>query len=78
MGGMFTVLNQSNVHGLLPQGTVRLAGGDWSETLPPGLLSESLGSGLVQPGKRRRFVLPVDVPQGVASVRASFEMSPRR
>ncbi len=73
-----TVQNQSNVHGLLPQGTVRLAAGGWTETLPPGLLSESLGSGLVQPGKRRRFVLPVDVPEGVTSVSASLEMSPRR
>lgn len=75
---MIIVQNHSNVHGLLPQGTVHLAAGNWTETLPPGLLSETIGSGLVQPGKRRKFVLPVDVPQGVTSVRASLEMSARR
>jgi hypothetical protein len=72
-----TVQNQSNVHGLLPQSTVRVVAGDWSETLTPGLLSDTLGSGLVKPGHRRKFVLPVDVPQSVTAVRASLETNAR-
>jgi fimbrial chaperone protein len=73
-----TVQNPTKVHALLPQSTIRLSGGAWSETLQPGLLSERLGSGLVQPGKQRKFVLPVDLPAGVTSVQASLDMIPRR
>ncbi len=73
-----TVLNPTNVHALLPQSTVRLAGGSWSETLPSGLLSEHLGSGLVQPGKRRKFILPVEVPANVGAIQASVEMRPQK
>lgn len=73
-----TVQNPGRVHALLPQATVRLAGRGWSETVSPGLLSERIGSGLVQPGKQRRFVLPVELPPGVASVQASLVMSQRR
>jgi fimbrial chaperone protein len=73
-----TVQNPTRIHALLPQSTIRLNGGGWSQTLPPGLLSEQLGTGLVQPGKRRRFVLPVELPQGVTSIQASIDMSTRK
>ena len=73
-----TLQNPGKVHALLPQATVRLSGAGWSETLTPARLSETLGSGLVQPGKRRKFVLPVDLPAGVGSVQASLELGPRR
>jgi P pilus assembly chaperone PapD len=72
-----TVQNPSQVHALLPRATIHLNSGDWSSTLTPRLLSERVGIGLVQPGKRRRFVLPVDLPAGVTSVQASLEMSPK-
>jgi P pilus assembly chaperone PapD len=73
-----TVANPSPVHALLPQATVHLASGGWSSTLPPGVLSERIGIGLVQPGRKRRFVLPVELPPEVNSVEASLEMGPRR
>jgi fimbrial chaperone protein len=73
-----TVQNPTKIHALLPQTTIRLSAGGWSETLPPGLLSERLGSGLVQPGRQRKFVLPVDLPPTVSSIQASIEMMPRR
>lgn len=72
-----TVQNPSNVHALLPRSTIQLSSGDWSSTLTPRQLSERVGIGLVQPGKRRRFILPVDLPPGVNSVQASLEMAPR-
>lgn len=72
-----TVENPSNVHALLPRSTIRLAAGSWSSTLTPRQLGERVGIGLVQPGKRRRFILPVELPPGVNSVQASLEMSPR-
>lgn len=73
-----TVQNPGRIHALLPQASVKLSSGSWAETLAPGRLSETLGSGLVQPGKRRRFVLPVVVPPGVTRIEASLDMSARR
>jgi fimbrial chaperone protein len=72
-----TVQNPSRVHALLPQSTIHLNSGSWASTLSPRQLSERIGIGLVQPGKRRRFVLPVDLPAGVTSVQASLEMLPK-
>ncbi|MBS0243644.1 MAG: molecular chaperone [Proteobacteria bacterium] len=73
-----TVSNPTKVHALLPQATVKLSSGSWSETLSAGLISERVGIGLVQPGRQRKFVLPVDLPPGVNSVQANLVMSPRR
>lgn len=73
-----TLQNSSNVHALLSQATVRVSGSGWSQVLPPGLISEKIGSGLVQPGKRRKFALPVDIPANVASIQSSIEFNPRR
>lgn len=73
-----TVENASNVHALLPQSTIQISGGGWSETLTPGMLSQTVGIGIVQPGKRRKFILPGNIPPGVASVQASVDYRPKR
>jgi fimbrial chaperone protein len=73
-----TVENPSPVHALFPQSSVLLSSGSWSETVPAGLLSERIGIGLVQPGHRRRFILPVELPPYVTSVRASVDFRPAR
>jgi fimbrial chaperone protein len=73
-----TVQNPTKVHALLPEANIRLSSGGWSQTVPPGLLSETIGSGLVQPGKQRRFILPVDLPANVSSVQASVDMTARK
>ena len=73
-----TVQNPTNVHALLPEANIRLSSGDWSQTVPRGLVSETIGSGLVQPGKQRRFILPVDLPANVSSVQASVDMTARK
>jgi len=72
-----TVFNPTNVHALFPQSTVRLSSGDWSATLSSGELAQSIGIGLVQPGHRRRFVLPVVLPPGVTSMQSSLEFRPK-
>jgi P pilus assembly chaperone PapD len=72
-----TVLNPTNVHALFPQATVRLSSGGWSETLSSGKLAQTIGIGLVQPGHRRRFVLPVTLPSGVTSTQSSIEFRPK-
>jgi len=73
-----TVENPSLIHALFPQSSVQLSSGSWSETVPSGFLSEKIGIGLVQPGHRRRFILPVALPPGVTSVRANLNFRPTR
>ena len=68
-----TVENASKVHGLLPQTSLLLSSGTWSQTLPSGLLSDRIGTGLVQPGKRRTFVLPIDLPLGLGPLQARLD-----
>jgi len=73
-----TVHNPSKVHALLPQATLRLSSGSWSQTLTPAVLGQKLGIGLVSPGKRRRFVLGIPVPPGVKEIQASLDYHPAR
>jgi P pilus assembly chaperone PapD len=73
-----TVENPTNIHALLPQSTIELSAGGWSHTMSATELSEKVGIGLVQPGKKRRFVLPVDLPAGISSVQASLDFKPKR
>ncbi|MDX2158589.1 MAG: fimbria/pilus periplasmic chaperone [Hyphomicrobiaceae bacterium] len=75
---VIVVENPTVVHALLPQSTIRLTGGSWSQTLPPARLGQILGIGLVQPGKRRRFLLPITLPADVPSIRATLEYHPAK
>jgi len=73
-----TVENPTKVHALLPKATLKLQAGNWTEQFEPNQLLGRVGIGLVPPGQRRKFVLPVDLPQGVPSVVASIEYQPKR
>jgi P pilus assembly chaperone PapD len=73
-----TVENPTQVHALLQNATVRVSAGNWSQTLTPSVINQKIGMGLVQPGKRRRIVLPLEVPGEVKSVQASLELAPKR
>ena len=75
---VMTVENPTKTHALLPEGKISLAGGSWQGSLSPTELSEKIGIGLVQPGKRRKFVLPIDVPANVTTVQASLDYKPKR
>ncbi len=72
-----TVENPTAVHALLQQATIELTGESWSETLTPTVIGRKIGSGLVQPGKRRTFTLPLDLPAGVTGVQASIDYRPK-
>ncbi len=74
---VITVYNPSPVHALLPDATIRLRGRGWAKTLSSSFLDQKVGIGLVQPGKRRRFVLPVTVPAGAGKVRAAIDFKPK-
>ncbi|HEX4893996.1 MAG TPA: molecular chaperone, partial [Hyphomicrobiaceae bacterium] len=73
-----TVENPTNIHALLPESKIVLTAGSWSRTIEPNEISTQIGVGLVEPGKRRRFVLPVDLPPGVGQIHASVEFKPSR
>jgi len=73
-----SVENISNVHALISQSTVHLSADGWSMAIPAGRLQSKLGIGLVQPGKRRTFTLPVDLPPHVENVAADIEFKPKR
>lgn len=73
-----TVENATAVHALLEQATVKVSSGSWTQTLTPTEIGQKVGMGLVQPGKRRKFVLPVDLPANVTNVEASVDFRPKR
>lgn len=75
---MVTVSNPSHVHALFTKSTVRLSGNGWDLTLPPGELEQKVGIGLVQPGSRRKFVLPFPVPANAHRIRGSLAFDPSR
>jgi fimbrial chaperone protein len=75
---VLTVENVSRIHALFPQASVELSSGSWSQSVPPGVLGERIGIGLVQPGHRRQFILPVELPAYVMSVHASIDFRPKR
>lgn len=73
-----TVENPTKVHALLPQSSISLSGGGWSKSMSSTELSEKVGIGLVQPGRKRRFILPVDLPAQVSTVEAKLDFKPKR
>lgn len=73
-----TVNNPTKVHALLPNSTIRLSGAGWSHVFSPGEMREKVGIGLVQPGKKRKFILPVDLPANVTKVEATLDYKPKR
>jgi fimbrial chaperone protein len=70
-----TVENTSQVHALMQKASIKLASGSWSQTLPAGSMSDRIGIGLVQPGKRRTFMLPVELPSNVTRVEANLSLA---
>jgi fimbrial chaperone protein len=73
-----TVKNPGNIHAKLTDATIKMSGGSWSQTLRPDQLRQVIGVGLVQPGKTRRFLLPLDLPAGVSQLTASIDYKPAK
>jgi fimbrial chaperone protein len=72
-----TIFNPGNVHAYLSGARLQLEGKDaagkqlWAKTLTPEELAQVVGIGLVQPGAKRRFILPIDLPEGGETITAS-------
>lgn len=71
-----TVKNPGNKHAYLQRSSIRLSGGGWSAEITPGEIAQKVGFGIVQPGKERRFVLPVEVPGNVSKIDATVKFRP--
>jgi fimbrial chaperone protein len=70
---MLILQNSGNRHVNLADATVNLSSGKWSKVLTSFELKQLIGLGLVQAGKRRKFILPIDLPAGVTSMTATIE-----
>ncbi len=64
--------NPTNKHARLSDADIHLKTNTWSKTLSSEELRETLGLGLIQPGKRRQFILPVKLPENTQSLQADI------
>ncbi len=71
------VENAGTMHGYLSEANITLESGAWRQSLPAAQLRHAIGLGLVQPGKQRRFILPVDLPATVTQISARVDYVPR-
>jgi P pilus assembly chaperone PapD len=70
------VKNTGNKHAYLRDAAISLSGGGWSAKLTAQEVQQKVGIGIVQPGKERRFLIPVEVPAGVSDITASIDYQP--
>ena len=70
------VKNTGNKHAYMRDAAISLSGGGWSAKLTADEVQQKLGLGIVQPGKERRFLIPVEVPAGVSDITASIDYQP--
>ena len=72
------VKNPGNKHAYLRDAAITLSGRGWSTKLTAYEVGQKLGLGIVQPGKERRFLLPVEVPGNVSDITASIDYQPEK
>lgn len=74
------VENRGNRHDYLSRDRILLKanGNGWSRDVRASEFASSVGIGLVQPGKTRRFILPVEPPAGVNSLSAEITVDEDR
>ena len=72
------VKNPGNKYGYFGQASIKLSSGGWSAQMNAHEVGQKLGLGIVQPGKERRFLLPVEVPGNVSDITASIDYQPEK
>lgn len=73
-----TVENASKVHANLENAVIHVSAGTWSKTYESGDILQKIGIGIVQPGKRRVFILPDELPAGASKIQARLDYTPAR
>lgn len=71
-----SVKNPGNKYAVMKNAAISLSGGNWSASLSAVEVEKKVGLGIVQPGKERRFLIPVDMPQDVSDITASIDYQP--
>jgi fimbrial chaperone protein len=71
-----TVHNTGKRHASLSDATITLSQGKATKTLTPANLRQLIGAGLVQPGKKRRFILGVTLPVQPGPLAARVDYQP--
>ena len=71
-----TVQNTGKRHAILSDGTINLSQGKATTALTPASLRQLIGVGLVQPGKKRRFILGVTLPAQPGPLSARIDYQP--
>ncbi|MGF1618988.1 MAG: hypothetical protein ACFCUR_00060 [Rhodomicrobiaceae bacterium] len=75
---VLSVKNTGNKHAYMRDAALSLSAGNWSQKLTAYEVGQKIGLGIVQPGKERRFLIPVDVPPGVSDITASIDYQPEK
>jgi fimbrial chaperone protein len=70
------VKNTGGKHGYLRKAALSFTGGNWSTKLSAYEVEQKVGLGIVQPGKERIFLIPLDVPPGVTQISATLDYQP--
>ena len=76
-GAAITVENSSSMYSYFTDAGVVLESGGWRKVLSSAELRQTMGYGVVLPGKKRRFFLPADVPAGAGKITAVLDYKPR-
>lgn len=80
---VLTLTNGGNEHAYLSRSKIRVQQLDevgksiWSATLEPEDIAQSMGVGLVQPGRSRKFALPMELPSETGSLKVNLRYDPR-
>lgn len=80
---VLTLKNSGNAHAYLSRAKIRVRQYDergdtiWSATLEPEDIAQSMGVGLVQPGRTRDFSLPMELPSETGTIKVNLRYDPR-
>jgi len=76
-GAAITVENPGAMYSYFSDAKLILESGSWRKVISPGELRQLVGYGVVMPGKKRRILVPADVPGGAGKVSATLDYKPK-
>lgn len=76
-GVAVTLENHSAMYAYLSDAKLTLGSGGWHKVFTSGELRDAIGYGVVLPGKRRRILVPADVPAGAGKITATLDYKPK-
>jgi fimbrial chaperone protein len=76
-GAAVTVENPSVMYSYFSDSKLTLESGSWRKVISAGELRQLVGYGVVLPGKKRRILVPADVPGGTSKISAILDYKPK-